>query len=213
MTTVDGNAGSSTISRFSLTVPQNLVLFTFINGAASAGFLVRTRREGVMTRAMSSPASTGTLLAGLGIGWFAVALFQSLLIVVIGAVVFGMDWGNPLAAGILVVLWALVGAGAGLLVGAIADDPDRVSAISPPVGIVLGALGGCMIPFEVFSPTMQSIAKAVPHTWALNGWRTLVFDGGGVADIRGSIAVLSVWVVALLSVASVLLRRRLTSGS
>ena len=111
------------------------------------------------------------------------------------------------------MLWALVGAGAGLLVGAVGDNEDRVSSVAPPVGIVLGALGGCMVPFEVFPPTMQTIAAAVPHTWAVNGWRNVVFDGGGIVDIAGSIAVLAAWSLALLVAATVVLRRRLTRAS
>lgn len=209
-----GGAQTRTLSDFSLTVPQNLVLFTFINATASASFLVRSKREGVLRRALASPTGLGTHLAGLAIGWFVVALMQSLIIVFVGWAAFGMDWGDPFAATALVTLWALVGCGAGLLVGAIGSNEDRVGAMAPVVGLVLGAFGGCMVPPEVFSDTMRKVALAVPHTWALNGWQNVVFDGGDLADISGSIAVLAAWAVGLLSLATVLLRRRLaTSGS
>jgi len=205
-----GNGHGRALSDFSLTVPQNLVLFTFINATASAAFLVRTRREGVLRRALSTPTSMATQLTGLTLGWFAVALVQSLIIIVIGAVAFDVGFGDPVAAAALVLVWALVGCGAGLLVGALGANEDRVSALAPVVGIVLGALGGCMVPFEVFPSVMQSIARAVPHTWAMNAWRNLVFDGGGIVDIAGSLAVLAAWAVALIGAATFVVRRSLT---
>jgi ABC-2 type transport system permease protein len=197
------------LSDFSLVVPQNLVLFTFVNALASAAFLVKARRDGVLRRAMATRTSLGTLLAGLAIGWFVLAMVQALLIVVIGRVAFDVRWGDPLGTTLLLVLWSLVGCGGGLLVGALGENEDRVSAVMPVVGIVLGALGGCMVPFEVFPPVMRSVALAVPHAWALNGFRNLVFDGGGPADIAGSLAVLAAWALGLVSLATVVMRRRL----
>ena len=190
-------------------VPQNLVLFTFINALASAAFLVQVRRDGVLHRALATRTSLGALLGGLATGWFVLALVQSLLIVVIGRVAFDVRWGDPVGTAALLVLWALVGCGAGLLVGALGENEDRVGAVMPVVGIVLGALGGCMVPFEVFPPLMRTLALAVPHTWALNGFRNLVFDGGAVRDIAGSIVVLTAWAGGLLWLSTTVMHRRL----
>lgn len=204
-----GSGRSDELSDFAFVAPQNLVLFTFINAMASATFLVQIRKAGVLRRAMATRTSLGALLLGLGIGWFALALVQATLIVAIGRLVFGVRWGDPGAATLLVVLWALVGCGAGLLVGALGENEDRVGATMPIVGLVLGALGGCMVPLEVFPDVMRRVALAVPHSWALSGFRTTVFDGGGVSDVAGPVAVLAVWATGLLVVATVALRRRL----
>ncbi|MGD9703442.1 MAG: ABC transporter permease [Acidimicrobiia bacterium] len=204
-----GTGRARSLSEFSYVVPQNLVLFTFINALASAAFLVQIRRDGVLHRALSTRTSAATLLGGLTLGWFALALFQASAIVVIGRVAFDVRWGDPAGVTVLLVLWALVGCGGGVLVGALADNIDRTGALMPVVGIVLGALGGCMVPFEVFPPVMRAVALAVPHTWALNGFRNLVFDGGGLADIAGSIAVLAAWAIGSLTLSTVVMRRRL----
>ncbi len=118
-------------STFALTVPQNLVLFVFITGLASGSGLIRLRRFGVLRRSMASPVSARLAVAGVGLGWFATSLLQSLLIVAIGAVVFGVDWGDPVAATALVFVYSLVGAGAGLLIGVVGRDEDRTGAITP----------------------------------------------------------------------------------
>ncbi len=207
-----GRGRERDLNQFSLTAPQTLVLFVFVNSLASAGFLVRTRERGVLTRAVATPTSVGTIVLGLTLGWFLFALLQSLIILGAGALLFAVDWGDPLGATAVVVAAALVGSGAGLLAGAVGRNEDRVSAITPIVGLVLSALGGCMVPLEVFPPAMKALAHAVPPYWALEAWRALVFDGVSLGGVLVNVAVLLAFAAALLGVATVLLRRQLARG-
>lgn len=211
--TVDvGDAQRGELSAFSLTAPQNLVLFVFINSLAGGAALVRMRRTGVLRRLLAGPSGSGSIVVGLGAAWFVLALFQSVVVLAIGGLVFGVDWGDPLAATVLTLVFALVGAGAGLLIGALFDDPDRVSAVGPPIGIVLGALGGCMVPLEVFPSAMATAAKAVPQYWAMTAWQQLVFDGDGLSAIVGPLAVLTCFAAAFLGLATLRLRHTLVRG-
>ncbi len=213
VTTTDvGDGIDRDVGRFAYTAPQNLVLFTFITALTSATVLVRARRTGILRRALASPTGLGVQLAGMAAGWFTLCLLQSVLIVVVGAVAFGVPWGDPLAASALVVTFALVGCGAGLLVGAIGANEDRVGAITPIVGMVLGALGGCMVPAEIFPSSMLVVARMVPHYWAMQAWRSLVFDGAGLGAIAGDLAVLAAVGAALVTVATFLMRRSLLAG-
>ncbi len=213
VTTTDvGDGIDRNVGRFAFTAPQNLVLFTFITALTSATVLVRARRTGILRRALASPTGLGVQLAGMAAGWFTLCLLQSVLIVVVGAVAFGVPWGNPLAAGLLVITFALVGCGAGLLVGALGANEDRVGAITPIAGMVLGALGGCMVPAEIFPPSMLVVARMVPHYWAMRAWQSLIFDGAGLGAIAGDLAVLAAIGTALVVVATVLMRRSLLAG-
>jgi ABC-2 type transport system permease protein len=207
-----GSGRVRTFSRFSLTAPQNLVLFVFVNAAASGAALVRMRNSGVLRRALASPIGSGTVVAGIGLGWLAIAVLQSLIIVGVGALVFGVNWGDPVAAIVLIVVYALVGSGAGLLIGAIGRSEDRVSAIAPVTGLVLGALGGCMVPLEIFPPTMRAIAHVVPQFWAITAWQHLVFDGAGLGDVMVPVLVLAVFAAVFLGFATTVLRRDLAQG-
>jgi ABC-2 type transport system permease protein len=208
-----GSGRAGTLSDFALTAPQNLVLFVFINATAGGAALVRMRRAGVLRRSLAGSVSPGDMVLGLVAAWFAMALFQSVLIIGVGALLFGVDWGDPLAAVLLTTLFALAGAGAGILVGSLGRDADRVSAISPPVGIALGALGGCMVPLEVFPPAMLAVAHAVPQYWAMTAWQQLVFDGDGAGAIVVPLAALTAFAVALVGSAAAVLRRLLLSGA
>jgi ABC-2 type transport system permease protein len=173
---------------------------------------VRMRRMGVLRRVVAGPIGARDVVIGVAAAWFLVSLIQSLLIVAVGALVFGVSWGDPLAAGVLVIVFSAVGAGAGLLVGSLGGNEDRVSAISPPAGIVLGALGGCMVPLEVFPESMLTVAKAVPHYWAMTAWQRLVFDGDGVGAIVTPLLVLLGFATVFVVLATRALHRGLTRG-
>jgi ABC-2 type transport system permease protein len=200
------------LSRFALTAPQQLVLFVFVNSLGAATALVVARRTGVIRRAFATRTSLRVLLVGVLLAWFAVAMVESVFIVVLGRVLFGVRWGDPMAAAALVTVFAAACTGAGLVLGTLGRNEDRVSAIGPATGMVLGALGGCMVPLEVFPPAMVAVARLTPHYWGVTAWEALVFDGDGLVAILPRLGVLAGFAVVLVGVATVALRRELTRG-
>ena len=196
---------------FSYTAPSNLVLFTFVNTIMIGSLVAIERRQGIIRRMLATPHGTGTILAGIGLAKLLFALLQSALIVAVATLLFDVSWGDPLAATALVVLFAVVAAAVGLLVGAVSSGPDQAGAIGIPVAIALAMLGGCMWPLEVVPPIMRTIGHISPHAWAMDGWLTLIFDGGGLADVAVELAVLAVYAAGLGLLARWALRRALTT--
>jgi ABC-2 type transport system permease protein len=136
-------------------------------------------------------------------------LFQSALIVLIGSALFGVSWGDPVAAATLIVVWALVGAGAGMLSGTLFRTADQAGAIGSAIGIGLAMLGGCMWPLALVAPAMRAIGHLSPHAWAVDAWTALLSRNGGLGDIALQVLVLSAVAAGLLSLAAVRMRRRL----
>ncbi len=204
-----GEARFASQGAFALTSAQNVVLFTFITALTSAVLLARARATGVLRRALTAPISATAIVVGLGLGWLVLALAQTAIIIALGALAFGVDWGDPVGAMALVLIFALVGAGAGLLLGSAVDSENTVGAASAPLALVLAALGGCMVPIEVFPEGLLMVSKATPHYWALEGWKKLMFDGAGIAEIGRQIGVLAGFAFVMLVAASFLLRRSL----
>lgn len=194
-------------SDFSLTAAQNLVLFTFITSLTAGVLVVRARRLGVLRRAATTAASPGALSTGLAGAWFVLAMVQAAIILLVGSLAFGVDWGDRLAGLALLVLFGLVGSGAGLLVGGLFENEDQVGSAGPPFALVLGALGGCMVPTEVFPDSMVTVSRFTPHYWALEGWKDLIFDGAGLSDVGTNLLVLAAMATVLLGAASVAVHR------
>jgi ABC-2 type transport system permease protein len=107
------------LGTFDLGAGQELVLFMFLTSLAGAADLILTRRLGVARRMLSTPTSTGVILVGEAAGRFGVAMVQGVYIMVGTLVIFGVDWGDPLGAIAVVVIFALAGSGAAMLSGSI----------------------------------------------------------------------------------------------
>jgi ABC-2 type transport system permease protein len=197
---------------YNYSAPTMLILFVFINAVAGGAAMIQTRRYGIFARALAAPIRPRDLVLGEALCYLALTLGQALLIVVVGAVMFGVSWGNPLAAAALIGMWAMVGTGAGMASGTLFRTPEQASAIGPAVGIAFGMLGGCMWPLEIVPQSVRLIGHATPHAWAVDAWVTLLSRGGGLADIAGYLAILAAYALVLLGIASLRLRRSLVTA-
>lgn len=208
-----GATSLTTENRYSYTAPSNLVLFVFINSVTSGAALVQSRQLGMTRRMLAQPVSPGTVIGGFGATRLTFALAQSALILLVGRFAFDVRWGQLPGVVLLTLSFALVATAAGMLVGAWARTPDQATAIGVPVSIALAMLGGCMWPLEVVSAPVQAVGHLTPHAWAMDAWITLVFDGGGVAQILRSVAALVVFAAVLGALAVWRLRRGFRLGT
>jgi ABC-2 type transport system permease protein len=196
---------------FSYSAPTMLVLFVFITSLAGGAAMIQSRQLGIYERALAAPVRSRDIVLGETASYLTVALLQSALIVGVGAIAFDVHWGDPVAAAALVLVWALVGTGAGLLSGTLFRTAEQASAIGPAIGIAFGMLGGAMWPLEIVAPVMRTIGHLVPHAWAIDGWIEVLSRGGGIGDITTQLAVLAAFAGSLLVLATVRLRGRLTA--
>jgi ABC-2 type transport system permease protein len=198
------------VGQFDLGAPQQLILFVFLTSLAGSAALIQTRRLGVSRRMVSTPTSMAQILLGETGGRFAVAMIQGLFIMVGAAVAFEVRWGNLVGAAALLILIALVGAGGGMLMGALFDNDEQAGSMGVFMGLGLAALGGCMVPMEIFPDTMVRIAHITPHAWGLDGFAELVRRGGTITSIGTELAVLAGFAAALLALGTWRLRAKLT---
>ena len=187
--------------------PSQLLLFVFITSLAGSAVLIQSRQLGVIQRSLSTPTTARTIVVGETLSRFATAGFQALFIFAVGTLLFGVEWGQPLGASAVIVLFVLVGTSVGMLFGTALRTPEQAGAIGAPIGIGAGMLGGCMWPLEIVPEPMQALGHIFPHAWAMDAWIELIGRGGGVGDIVTELAVLAGFVAVLLPLATWRLRR------
>ncbi len=205
-----GGGTEAPVSGFAFTAAAQMILFMFINALAGGASLVEMRTTGVADRAMSGPVDAGGLIGGLTLSRFLVAVFQGSLIATVASVAFDVDWGAPAILVSVILLFALVSAGGGVLIGALARTPDQAPAFGVPLALAMAALGGCFFPLAVAPPAMQVVARVLtPHAWATDALVSGVFDGATIVDVLVNLAVLAGFAALFLSLGVVLLRRRL----
>jgi ABC-2 type transport system permease protein len=199
-----------TLGQFDLGASSQLVLFVFLTALAGSAALILTRQLGISSRMLSTPTSVRSIVVGESMGRFGVALVQGLYIVVLTLIIFGVNWGDPIASVLLLVMFSAVGAGAGVLMGSVFSNDQQAGGVGIVLSLGLAALGGCMLPLELFSPTMQTVAHFTPHAWALDGYAELVRHGGATGDILLELGVLAGYAGALFALAAWRLRIAIT---
>lgn len=162
-------------------------------------------------RMYATPTSAATIVAGETLGRFAVAFAQAVYIVLLCVLVFGVKFGNPLAAVVLVGLFALVATSFAMLVGTVFATPEQAGSLGPVAGIAMGMLSGCMWPRFITPVPMQRLGQLFPQSWAMDAWIKLISDHATIGGIAPQLAVLALFVVALLPLATWRLRRSIVA--
>jgi ABC-2 type transport system permease protein len=78
--------------------------------------------------------------------------------------------------------------------------------------MLLGVLGGAMVPGELFGEPMSTITRLMPHYWAIDPFRALAFRGASIADILVRLGVLVSYAAVLAGIGIWGMRRALTRG-
>lgn len=164
---------------------------------------------------LSTPISMGTVLGGELLGRVAVAVFQGIIIISGTSLMFGVNWGDPIGAAAIFLLFALGAGGVGMLMGAVFKRYQQAEGVGVMIGIGMGALGGAMVPLSImrmFSPTLYQVAHATPHAWGISAFEQLVLYGGTVSDILPQLAVLAGFAAVVIALGTWRLRIALTRG-
>jgi len=210
VTTTGEEIFPSGLNQFAPLAPSLLLLFVFLTSLTAALGVIQARRLGVVTRMLATPTPTGTVVAGEALGRFGVALAQGLIVIVGSGLLFGVDWGDPLGAAAVLLLFCGVGSGAAMLIGALFRNEGPALGVSLGLGLGLAAIGGLMVPLEVLGETAQTVARFTPQAWGYDAYAELVRHGAGVTDIAPQLGVLAGFAVGLFALGIWRLRHALT---
>ncbi|MEZ4402458.1 MAG: ABC transporter permease [Kofleriaceae bacterium] len=180
------------VTGFQLTVPGNAVLFGFFLALTVGMAFLEERKWGTWRRVLAAPVARSTILFAKLVPYFLVGLVQFAFLFGIGIVAFGMKVGGSMVAlAVLTVAVVLCATCLGLAIAAIGGSEKRMGSIGSVSLLVMGLLGGAMVPRVVMPPVLRAIGLAVPHGWALDGYLALlVRDGAGVVDVLPQIGAL-----------------------
>lgn len=199
----------SGLGTFDLGAAGETLLFVFLASLAGSSTLIQTRRLGVMARTLAAPVSPGQAIGGQALGRLAIAVFQGAYIMLATAVLFRVSWGNLWLSLLVLTTFSLVAAGAAMLVGSVLDNDAAAGGTGVGLGLVLAALGGCMMPLELFPATLRTIAHLTPHAWAYDAFAKIQRHDATLVDILPQLGVLAAMAAALLVLGTWALRRSL----
>ncbi|WP_432362871.1 ABC transporter permease [Sporosarcina sp. UB5] len=159
------------------------IMFVMMMMLSMTGVLMEAKQTGIWSRLFVSPATRFEVLAGYFLSFFLVGWIQFLLLIVLSSALFGVKWGNPFGLLALITSLLLCVVGLGIAIAGFVKTAEQQNAIGTLVIISTCMLGGVYWPLNIVPEIMQKIANFVPQTWAMEGFTSLISDGGGIGNV------------------------------
>lgn len=198
---LEGVETQSLDSVYSYYMPSYAVMFAFFIVGTIAGSLLTEKEEGTFRRLLASPLHRGSIIAGKMLAYMLVMGLQVLLVLGVGRVFFDIPLGDsPLGLVLITLTLALAATSLGMLVAAMARTRSQVEGVSFVISIVLGAVGGSIIPLpdEGF---LHLLSQFTPHSHAIEGYLKLMSQGAGVVEVLPQVGLLAGVAVAFFLIA------------
>lgn len=181
------------------------MFFVFILTGVS---FLRERAQGTMERLMASPLSRPEITVGYLLGFLLFAAAQALIILLFTILVLGVRYSGALWQIFVFQLIITVGAlNLGLFVSIYARNEFQVIQFIPLILAPQLFLCGLLWPVEQMPSYLQYLSKILPLTYAVEGLRGIMLEGGTLLDVWGDLAALLAFAVAMVVLGAAALRR------
>ena len=198
-------------------VPAWLVFSMFFVVIPISNTFIAERNYGTLLRLQSMNISTGLLLAGKLLPFFIVNLIQVILMILVGIYVVPLLGGDELTmgdsyGGLLLITTAVsfCSISFALLVASVAKTTEHATTIGGVFNIILGALGGIMVPKFVMPDFMQTLSVLSPMSWGLDGFLDIFLRNGNILDVMKESLLLFLIGLVMLSATAIIIKRKLS---
>ena len=169
---------TSSVSGYAQASAGMMVQFSVFGLISSAMILMLERKSGTLQRLLSSPLRPYEVIAGHVLAMFCIVFAQQLILVVVGQLVFGVDYARqPLAILLMITVLSLWAASLGLLISALSRKEDQVITLSLIAMFVFAAMGGAWFPLEVAGKAFAAVGHIMPTAWAMDGFQNILIRG------------------------------------
>lgn len=208
-----GDGGQPTAVQQS--VPAWLIFSMFFVVIPISTTLITERQQGTLARLRTMPVSMPLFVSAKILPYLVINQIQLILMLAVGFYL--VPWlggdrlnvaGAPAGLAIMSLATGFAALGYGLLVAVAVRTTEQATAIGGIGSILLGALGGIMVPKFVMPDYLQTATHISPMAWGLEGFLDIVLRGGGVGEIAYEAFILFVFGATLFSAALILIQRR-----
>jgi ABC-2 type transport system permease protein len=179
------------------------LMFTVTDGGRT---LLIEARNGTLSRLLVAPTHSGYVLGGKAFGIFLKGFAQLLILILGTSLLFNLEWGDDWGVLLLILTAAFAATGWGMLFAAILKTPSQIAVTGSAVMLLFGILGGSFFDMSMLPGWVSVLSKMTPNAWAIDGFYVLSI-GGKLNNILPNVIALSVMGLALLSFASIWIRR------
>lgn len=168
------------------------VMFSFLIVGILGFTIFFEHGTGTWERLRLSSAPTWAVLAGRALPAISMVIVQQVVVLAAGAVLFGVRFrGNLLGIPVIAVMLAATLAATTVALVGLSKTSAQLAAIANLLFIVFAGVGGALTPVALLPGWVAVFARLTPTYWAIDGYREVILDGGGLADLAGPVAALA----------------------
>ncbi len=130
-------------------------------------------------RVLAGPVSTIHVVAGKMVPWMVIGAAQTTIIFGLGVVIWDLSIPASALPGIvlLTLVYVTFLAAFTMLLVAFTDSIMLLQALANLGAIMLGAIGGAMVPFGQLPDWLQKVSPFTPTYWIMRGYNDLMIEG------------------------------------
>ena len=185
-------------------VPGLIAVILFQTGASLTGLaIVRERERGTMEQLIVTPIRSWELILAKIIPYILVSFADTILILVLGTLMFGVPIrGSLLLLFTMTGLYLLPTLGYGLLISTVARTQQQAQLMVMPIMLPAMMLSGFIFPISSLPLILQYVADILPTTYFIYIMRAVVIKGVGLDLIITQTIALIIFAIVLLGLAT-----------
>jgi ABC-2 type transport system permease protein len=189
--------------------PVIAVFFVLFGVGSISRRLQSERADGTLNRLLASPIRPSVVLASKGIVMFAVGVVEVLVVILTTTLLFGADWGNPIAVALVTLSIVAFGVALATMIAAVTKSSAQAQGLEYAAAMALVALGGHIVPVRNLPSAAQTIAHYTPNGAAIEAFGNIASGTGSTASQLAPLmlmlaAIFVVGVIAMSRIRSVL---------
>lgn len=199
------------------TVPAWLIFSMFFVVIPIAMTFLVEKQLGTLQRLKTMPVPSSYFLAGKLVPYLGINLTQALLMFLVGIYLVPLVGGTGLVltsnAWLLIPMTISVSIAAisfALCIATFVKTSEQATTIGGTSNLLLGAIGGIMVPTFVMPEMMQKVAQISPMNWGLEGYLTILLKQGDFISIIPEMMKLTLFALVFFGVAIILYKRTST---
>jgi ABC-2 type transport system permease protein len=186
-----------------------MILYS-ITAILTANAVVRERERGTIEQLIVTPLRPWELIVGKIIPYASFAIFNTIEVLVLGYLFFGVPIrGSILLILLLSTLFLTSSLAIGLLVSVIANTQQEAMLTVFMTLLPSIFLSGFFFPLEAMPKVLQAISYIFPLRFFMNIIRSLLLKGSGVVELQNDVIALAIFAGALMVLAATRFKKRL----
>ncbi len=217
--TLTYNKGKDVPNSTQQSVPTWIVFGMFFMIIPMSTIYINERKQNTLARLNSMNVSILSMTTSKIVPYLFIAQIQVWIMIAVGMFVVPMFDapaleinGSILALTVLSFSLSISAIGLSTLIAVSANSSEQATTIGGISNILLGSIGGVMVPKFIMPESMQKLADISPMSWGLDGFLDIFLKGGDVFMVLNESLMLILFGLVVLIASMVILHMRIEKG-